>query len=88
MNKYNTRACNFYFGQTSKKKVKNKLAIPLHGNNLISFDTIEILSRKNRKKININKINSLNSQIKQKLLTDIKIIKRKKRKLITVDLKI
>ena len=79
MNKYYTRACNFYFGQTSKKKVKNKSAIPLHGNNLISFDTIEVLSRINRKKINVNKINSLKSQIKRKLLTDIKIIKRKKK---------
>ena len=50
MIKYYTRACNFYFGSNFKKKVKKKKSIPLHGNKLISFDTIEILSRKNQKK--------------------------------------
>ena len=51
MIKYYTRACNFYFGPISNEKVKKKLAIPLHGNRLISFDTIEIISRKNIRKI-------------------------------------
>ena len=59
MIKYYTRACNFYFGQISKEKVKKKVSIPLHGNNLISFDTVEVLSRKSFKKVKIDKIKSL-----------------------------
>jgi len=51
MKKYYTRACNFYYGSISKEKIKKKLSLPLNGNNLISFDTIEIITRKNKKKI-------------------------------------
>jgi dihydropteroate synthase len=79
MIKYYTRACNFYFGKNSIEKVKKNLAIPLHGNKLISFDTIEILSRKTKKKINIKKINNLNSKLKKKILFDINNIKKKKK---------
>ena len=79
MIKYYTRACNFYFGSTSFEKVKKKISIPLHGNRLISFDTIEILSRKKIKKININKINKLNKTLKKKILEDIKSISKKKK---------
>ena len=50
MKKYYTRACNFYYGSISKEKIKKKLSIPLNGNNLISFDTIEIITRKYKKK--------------------------------------
>ena len=67
MVKYYTRACNFYFGSNSLEKVNKKLSIPLHGNKLISFDTIEILSRKNIKRKNISEIHSLNKLIKKKL---------------------
>jgi len=55
MIKYYTRACNFYYGSISKEKIRKKLSIPLHGNELISFDTIEIISRKNIKRINVTK---------------------------------
>ena len=79
MIKYYTRACNFYYGKISKDKVKKKLSIPLHGNNLISFDTIEILSRKSKKIINIKKIKNLNHEIKKKLLFDINQISKKKK---------
>ena len=68
MNKYYTRACNFYFGQNSKDKIKKKLALPLHGNKLISFDTIEILSRNKLKKINIKDIKKLRGKLKKKFL--------------------
>ena len=78
MVKYYTRACNFYFGPISKEKIKKKLAIPLHGNKLISFDTIEILTRKNIKRININRIDKLQNKIKKKVLLDIKKISKKK----------
>ena len=47
MIKYYTRACNFYYGPISLEKVKKKQSIPLNGNRFISFDTIEILTRKN-----------------------------------------
>ena len=56
MKKYYTRACNFYYGSISKEKIKKKLSLPLNGNNLISFDTIEIITRKNKKKIHIREI--------------------------------
>tara|TARA_Y100001958_G_C21214241_1_gene539742 strand:+ start:71 stop:1120 length:1050 start_codon:yes stop_codon:yes gene_type:complete len=79
MVKYYTRACNFYYGQVSKEKVKKKLSIPLHGNNLISFEKIEILSRKSSKIINIKQIKSLNAILKKKLLSDLKNITKKKK---------
>ena len=74
MIKYYTRACNFYYGSTSKEKIKKKLSLPLNGNNLISFDTLEIISRKNKKKINIKDIKNQKKKIKD----DIKKIIRKK----------
>ena len=50
MQKYYTRACNFYFGKTSKEKIKRKLSFTLGGNNSVSFDSIEIISRTSKKK--------------------------------------
>ena len=50
MIKYYTRACNFYYGSTSREKIKKKLSLPLNGNDLISFDNIEIITRKYKKK--------------------------------------
>ena len=78
MIKYYTRACNFYFGLISKDKVKKKLSIPLHGNNLISFDTIELISRKEKKIIDIKKICKLKKILKKKVSLDIKQISKKK----------
>ena len=78
MIKHYTRACNFYYGSVSRERVKKNLSIPLHGNKLISFDTIEISSRKNIKKIKINKIDNLKPEIKKKVLIDIKQISKKK----------
>jgi len=66
MEKYYTRACNFYYGSISKKKIKKKLAIPLNGNNLISFDTLEIINRKYKKKIHIGEIKNQSYRIKKK----------------------
>ena len=78
MIKYYTRACNFYYGSISKEKIKKKLSIPLHGNELISFDTIEIISRKNIKRINVKKLDKLRLKIKKKVLYDIKQVSKKK----------
>ena len=79
MIKYYTRACNFYFGQISKEKVKKKVSIPLHGNNLISFDTVEVLSRKSFKKVKIDKIKNLKGKIKKKVLKDLRLVSSKKK---------
>ena len=78
MIKYYTRACNFYYGSISKEKIRKKLSIPLHGNELISFDTIEIISRKKIKRINVKKLSNLQIKIKKKVLHDIKQISKKK----------
>ena len=77
MYKYYTRACNFYYGETSKSNIKKKKSIPLNGNNLISFDMIEIISRKKKRKINIKEINKLAKNLKKKLLTILISLKRK-----------
>ena len=49
MTRYYTRACNFYYGSKSKNLVKKKKSLPLNGNSEISFDSIEIISRKSKK---------------------------------------
>tara|TARA_Y100001958_G_C21168903_1_gene501095 strand:- start:151 stop:1200 length:1050 start_codon:yes stop_codon:yes gene_type:complete len=79
MSKYYTRACNFYYGSVSKKKVKKKLSIPLHDNKLISFDNVEIISRKNKKILNISEINKLRKNIRSKIQFDINLISKKKK---------
>ena len=66
MSKYYTRACNFYYGKSSLEMLKKKKALSLHGNKKLSFDTVEILSRKKKRKININIINSLSFGLKKK----------------------
>ena len=79
MKKYYTRACNFYFGKTSKEKIKKKLSLPVGGNNFISFDSIEIISRTSKKKINIKNIKHLPLRIKKKVSIDIKNICKNKK---------
>ena len=77
MEKYYTRACNFYYGSTSKLKIKKKISLPLNGNSLISFDSIELITRKSKRLININKINNLSKEIKKKVISDLKNITKK-----------
>ena len=79
MIKYYTRACNFYYGKVSKEKIKKKLSLPLNGNHSISFDNIEIISRKHKKKIHIKEIKKQNIKIKKKVKEDIKLIIKKKK---------
>jgi len=79
MIKYYTRACNFYLGQKSKEKVKKGFALSLSNNNLISFDTIEIITRKYKKKIHIREIKNQSNRIKKKIKEDIKLITGKKK---------
>ena len=82
MKKYYTRACNFFYGSTSKKLVKNKSSLPLCGDSSISFDKIEIFIR-NKKKVvsrivDIKNINKQPLAIKKKIIKDIKKITAKR----------
>ena len=83
MQKYYTRACNFFYGSNSKKLVKKKLSLPLCGNNLISFNQIEIYTREKKKistkTINIKNIKKLPLIIKKKILQDIKKISSRRK---------
>ena len=79
MQKYYTRACNFYYNKKSEENVKKKISLPIGGNKSFSFDTIEIITRKNKKKINIKNIKNLSSKIKKKILIDIKNISKAKK---------
>ena len=64
--KYYTRVCNFHYGKKSIKLVSQKKALPLNGNNKISFDQIEILSRGSKKIISIDDIKKLPIFLKKK----------------------
>ena len=53
--------------------------MPLNGNKLISFDKIEILTRKSKKKIKINDIRKLPVKLKKKVLNDLNQITKEKK---------
>ena len=76
MNKYYTRACNFYYGTQAKTLIKKKQALPLCGENKIAFDEIEIFTRK-KNKIESNFVN----------IKDVKKFNKKKQKIIKSHLK-
>tara|TARA_B110001454_G_C12710760_1_gene430637 strand:- start:142 stop:1194 length:1053 start_codon:yes stop_codon:yes gene_type:complete len=77
MKKYYTRVCNFYYGNKSTLLVSQKKTLPLKGNNQISFDQIEIISRTSKKLINIKEIKKLPISLKKKIITDIRVITKK-----------
>ena len=79
MKRYYTRACNFYYGNESKILVRKKKSLPLNGNKEISFDFIEIISRKSKRKISIKSLNKLPKLLKKQITFDLKIITSKKR---------
>ena len=79
MTRYYTRACNFYYGDLSKELVKRKKSIPLHQIQEISFDKIEIITRKSKKKISIDQIKYLPKNLRNKINLDIKKINSKKK---------
>ena len=87
MQRYYTRACNFYVGNQSKILVNKKRAIPLHQINEISFDHIEIITRKSKKKISINQIKYLPNDLKKKIYLDIQKIKSKKKNFSNLEFK-
>ncbi len=87
MQRYYTRACNFYYGDQSKILVNKKKAIPLHQIKEISFDHIEIITRKSKKKISINQIKYLPNDLKKKIYLDIKKMKSKKKNFSNLEFK-
>ena len=82
MRKYYTRACNFFYGSNSKYLLKKKAALPLCGNDNISFNKIEIFTRNKKsfksKLIHVKDIRSLPKFIKKIVLEDIKKITKKR----------
>jgi len=78
MPRYYTRVCNFYYGNHSKDLVNKKKTIPLNKRKEISFDQIEIFTRKSKKRIFINQIKDLPNSLKKKINFDLKKIKSKK----------
>ena len=85
MKRYYTRACNFYYGSESKALLRKKKSLPLNGNNEISFDNIEIITRKSKKKISINRLNELPRLLKKKIILDLKNITSKKKNFANLD---
>ena len=79
MDKYYTRACNFYYGKKAKEKINKRIALPLGSNPSISFDSIEIISRRNKKIFNIKNLNKIPESLKQKIKLDIKNITKTKK---------
>ena len=79
MRRYYTRVCNFYYGNESRSLVVSNKSIPLNGNKDISFDHIEIISRTSKRKISINKINSLAKSLQKMIKIDLKKIRTKKK---------
>ena len=77
MKKYYTRACNFYYGSKSKSLVEGKKTLPLNGNKEISFDQLEIISRKSKKKISIKNIKKIPKLIQKQINIDLKKITSK-----------
>ena len=79
MEKYYTRACNFYYGSNSIKTISKKISLPLNGNKFISFDSIELITRNSKKIINIKNIKKLPKNIKKKIFSDLNNITKKKK---------
>jgi dihydropteroate synthase len=85
MSRYYTRACNFYYGSTSKTLIKKKKSLPLNGNTKISFDQVELISRKSKKKFSINKLSSLPRLLKKQIFSDLKNITSKKKNFVNLN---
>ena len=74
MTRYYTRVCNFYYGKESKKLLSKKKTLPLNGLQEISFDHIEIITRKSKKKIFIKDVKKLSKSQQKQINFDLKKI--------------
>ena len=77
MKKYYTRVCNFAYGKSSIKLVREKKNLPLNGNKEFSFNQIEIITRDSRKIIDLKNIKKLSKLLREKIDKDLKIITKK-----------
>ena len=77
MEKHYTKACNFFNNPSSNNLNKNFLK--LNGNSNFKFKTIELVSRRSRKTISLDKINELPLPLRQKLNNYLKKITKKKK---------
>jgi len=77
MKKYYTRVCNFAYGKSSIKLVREKKNFPLNGNKEISFSQIEIITRYSKKIIDLKNIKKLPKLLREKINKDLKIIIKK-----------
>ena len=77
MIKHYTRVCNLFYPSNLKTKSKKKL-LQLNGNSNFFFNKIELITRKSKKIINIDKINLQKIAVKKKIKEDIKQITKKK----------
>ena len=78
MKKYYTRVCNFAYGKSSIKLVREKKNLPLNGNKEFSFSQIEIITRDSRKIVDVKNIKKLSKLLREKINKDLKIITKKK----------
>ena len=86
MKKYYTRACNFTHGKKSVKLVKKKINLSLRGNNKISFNEIEIISRNSKKTIQIKDVKNLPKFLRNKVTKDLSIITKKNKNFANLNL--
>ena len=70
MEKYYTRACNFFYTSKSSKIKKNYL--PLNGNSGIKFRSIELLTKKSKKIISLEEIKKLPFRLQNQIKKDLK----------------
>ena len=87
MKKYYTRACNFAYGKSSIRLVREKKNLPLNGNKEFSFSQIEIISRDSKKIIDLRDIKKLPKLLRKKIDKDIKIIIKKNNNFSNLDFK-
>ena len=76
MTKYYTRACNFKYNFNTKTKKSNNKFIGNYKE--ISFDTIELISRKSKKTIKVKNIKKLNKNLKNKIFAGYSFTSNKK----------
>jgi dihydropteroate synthase len=77
MKKYYTRVCNFTYGKSSIKLVREKKNLSLNGNKEFSFSQIEIITRNSVKRIDLKDIKKLSRLLREKINQDLKTIIKK-----------
>jgi len=77
MKKYYTRVCNFAYGKSSIKLVREKKNLTLNGNKEFSFSQIEIITRNSKKRIDLKDIKKLPRLLRIKINQDLQTIIKK-----------